>query len=447
MPFKIHFRILGIGAALLAILPLSANAWTNHAYLTHPALGGQTEYQVEVVTEPLESFLSKEKIKIGELLKAEETWALSNVRSYPAAPPALDFSTSKETNLRIRFLKALRVNPNLELPLYVMQLPGGPPPKNKALPKSAVSILARDFQGNLYIPLQSGEKISALEVLSSASDEPDYGLDIGLWEDNDTSFSKEYGYGKQPFGNPKLDYGTQAPFHMGFYHESTIVYKAAPFVKKSFPEQRAHLYHSLAQFAFQTGHPYWGYRFAGWGLHYLQDLTMPYHSTIMPGRSTLTMLSINLLDMIGIPGPKESAVGEVSRAHILIEKLLVQEFREAFQKHDNSFIMIKALRDTSKDSTYPVFSDQFPSQVAAKESRAAAGDLSWALKAIVTDTGLYMDIEKISMEGDYDARKFIAGASEKDILNYNRIIEKQMRSAGAFSRIYMGTLKDSGGKK
>jgi hypothetical protein len=94
MPFKIHFRILGIGAALLAILPLSAKAWTNHAYLTHPALGGQTEYQVEVVTEPLESFLSKEKIKIGELLKAEETWALSNVRSYPAAPPALDFSTS-----------------------------------------------------------------------------------------------------------------------------------------------------------------------------------------------------------------------------------------------------------------------------------------------------------------------------------------------------------------
>ena len=39
----------------------------------------------------------------------------------------------------------------------------------------------------------------------------------------------------------------------------------------------------------------------------------------------------------------------------------------------------------------------------AKESHAVAGDLSWVLKAIVTDTGLYMQIEKISMEGDYDA--------------------------------------------
>ena len=440
---KIHFRILGVVAALLTMMPLSVYAWTNHAYLTSPALQGRTEYQEKVSAEPLEAFLSKEKNKIAELLKAEETWAISNVKTYPAMPRSLNFITSKEPNLRIRFLKAIRVNPDLELPLFVMVLPGSPIPKNKPLPKSAVSILKRDFQKNLYVQLAPGEKISALEVISSASDEPDYGLDIGLWEDNGTLFGKEYGYGKQPFGNPKLSSGTQAPFHMGFYHESKIIYMAAPNYQKTLSEQRAHLYHSLARLAVQTGHPYWGYRFAGWGLHYLQDITMPYHSTLMPGRSTITMLSIPILDMIGIHGPMSRGVSEVSRGHYFIEKLLNEEMRDAFKNHQEGYVMFKALGDTSTDATYPPYFDHFLSQVAAKESRAVAKSLPSILKAIITDQKSYMDIERISEAGDYDAEKFIAGAPEKDIQNYNRIIEKQMRSAGAFTRIYLRSLKKS----
>jgi hypothetical protein len=262
MAFKIHLRILEIGAALLAILPLSANAWTNHAYLTFPALGGQPEYRQAVSVEPLDSFLAKEKDKIGEVLKAEEAWALANIKAYPPRPSSLDFLKTKEPDFRLRFLKALRLNPDMKLLLYIMVLPGSPPPAKKPLPWSALSVLAHDFQNKIYVPLDPGEKISALDVLSSASDEPDNGLDIGVWEDNDTPFGKEYGYGKQPFGNPKLSSGTQSPFHMGFYHESSIVYKAASYVQRTFPEQRAHLYHSLAKLAFQTGHPYWGYRFA-----------------------------------------------------------------------------------------------------------------------------------------------------------------------------------------
>ena len=99
--------------------------------------------------------------------------------------------------------------------------------------------------------------------------------------------------------------------------------------------------------------------------------------------------------------------------------------------------MIQALRDTSKDTTYPVYADHFPSQATAKESRAVAKELSSVLKAIVTDKGLYMQIEKISMEGDYDARKFIAAAPGKEVQQYQRIIENQMRSAGAYTRIFL----------
>ena len=96
MAFRIHLRSFGIGVALLSILPLSANAWTNHAYLTTPALGGQPEYREVVSAEPLDSFLLKEKLKIGELLKAEEAWAVSNVRAYPPAPQILILLTVRK---------------------------------------------------------------------------------------------------------------------------------------------------------------------------------------------------------------------------------------------------------------------------------------------------------------------------------------------------------------
>ncbi len=159
MPFKIHLRIFGIGAALLAILPLSANAWTNHAYLTTPALGGQPEYREEVSAEPLDSFLLKEKVKIGELLKAEEAWAVSNVRAYPAAPQTLDFLSSKETNLRIRFLKALRVNPDLEMPLFVMRASRRVrPAKNKTLAEVRRECPVERFSEKHLHPARSGRK-------------------------------------------------------------------------------------------------------------------------------------------------------------------------------------------------------------------------------------------------------------------------------------------------
>ena len=84
MFIKNHLKILGMMVYFLTMLPPSSYAWNNHVYLTYSALKGQPDYQVKVAAEPLESFLSKEKNKIGDLLKSEETWAISNVKAYPA---------------------------------------------------------------------------------------------------------------------------------------------------------------------------------------------------------------------------------------------------------------------------------------------------------------------------------------------------------------------------
>ncbi|MBW5802595.1 hypothetical protein FIV31_03065 [Coxiella endosymbiont of Ornithodoros amblus] len=78
--------------------------------------------------------------------------------------------------------------------------------------------------GWMYVPnfpleeFSPGEKVSPLEIITSALDEPDYGMDIDLWENNLSWFAKEDHCEKQPFGDPGLLLSSQAPFHMAFYY-------------------------------------------------------------------------------------------------------------------------------------------------------------------------------------------------------------------------------------
>ena len=67
----------------------------------------------------------------------------------------------------------------------------------------------------------------ALAVLATAADEPDYGHDINLFSDNPGEAGQRYGFGTQPFGDPRFEFSSQAPFHMGFYHEAAVIYSGA----------------------------------------------------------------------------------------------------------------------------------------------------------------------------------------------------------------------------
>jgi asparagine synthase (glutamine-hydrolysing) len=65
-------------------------------------------------------------------------------------------------------------------------------------------------------------------------------------------------------------------------------------------------------FAFKTGHPYWGYRFLGWGLHYVGDLSQPFHSRVLPNYSTLGMLWIYFKSILGFDTDSCSFASEAS---------------------------------------------------------------------------------------------------------------------------------------
>jgi hypothetical protein len=269
------------------------------------------------------------------------------------------------------------VNPQIPLPLFLQLPPDQAAATRPELPASAVSTLSRDngLEGTRFVSLSVGEWVPALDVIATAADEPDYGLDLGLWEDNGTEHGRRYGFGKQPFGNPALAFSSQAPFHMGFFHESPVVYAAAGFLRRTYPEYRVHLWQTLARQALKTGHDYWAWRFAGWALHYVQDLTQPYHARVLPGVSVVRMLGIQGLDLLGVSAPKNNAVTLVSNRHLALENYqrhaMLTPWREGQWDHP----MLKVYATDAQDAARLPWSEMSLRQSVAKEAESLADEI------------------------------------------------------------------------
>jgi len=368
-PIK-HLSLLLMG--LLGLVAAEANAFGNHALTAYRALEKMPEVATAapVKVETIEAFLKAEEKAIEKLLAEQEAWAIANLEVYPPRPAALAFKADparSDADRRLAFLKALRVAQNIKLALYLEPDPHTPSAQLPELDTLQVSVFPDKYNHNKFVAIKAGDTVSALEVVASGSEEPDYGLDINCWEDSPGAWGKTYGLGPLPFGNPTLPYSTQAPFHMGFYHESSILFKAAPFIKRTFPLLRAHQFSSLATLAFRTGHPYWGWRFAGISLHYVQDLAQPYHSRLSPGSSTIKLLGMNILAMVGFPKFKDQQIVLLSNRHLVIDKYQAQLVREA-ARDKKDIPIVKELARLERDGNYPAWSDKYVRDVITKES-------------------------------------------------------------------------------
>lgn len=113
--------------------------------------------------------------------------------------------------------------------------------------------------------------------------------------------------------------------------------------------QAAPLERVLARRAFASGHDYWGWRFAGWAMHYVQDLTQPFHASILPGVGAARMVGINVAAMAGWQRPKSEAITLVSNRHEVVESYQYQRMARAYQEQRMDDAMLAALRDGSQD--------------------------------------------------------------------------------------------------
>jgi hypothetical protein len=368
--------------SLLTMALTPVHAWSNHSFSSYRSFEKMPEIAqaAPVKAEPLEAFLKAEEKAIANLLASQEVWAKANLTVYPPRPDILAFSANTartDDARRLAFLMALRVAPNSKLALYVQPDPWSATSTTQApLPHAAVNTLPEQANSSYrFTSIKPGELVAPLNVLASATDEPDYGLDINLWQDSPSDWGKVFGFGDQSFGNPALTYSTQAPFHMGFYHEAKVIYMAAPFIKKTFPLLRVHQFTGLATLAFKTGHPYWGWRFTGLALHYVQDLTQPYHSTLSPGDSSAKLIGINVLAMAGMPKMKDNMIVLLSNRHLALEKYQNQMvFNAARNRQETS--LEKQLRAMDKDASYPVWSDNYSRDVVSRQAYDYASKLT-----------------------------------------------------------------------
>jgi hypothetical protein len=344
---------------------------------------------------------------------------------------------------------ALRVAPNSRFALYLQPDPwSAAPDPATLLAHSAVDTLPEQANSKLrFVALKAGDSVAPLAVLASASDEPDYGLDINLWSDSPSEWAKIYGFEALPFGNPALYFSTQAPFHMGFYHEDRVIYLAAPFVKKTLPLLRVHQYGTLAALAFRSGHAYWGWRFSGLALHYVQDLTQPYHASLAPGNTSAKLIGINLLAMAGFPRLKDEMIVLLSNRHLALEKYQNQMLYNAARAATESAIEI-ALRSGDKDASYPPWSDMYARDVVSRQSHALGSRLTEILvdtlpAGFVSDPGFDFGVKESGID-------LVAELEKQDSTKrarFDTMVTELLGNFGAHSRnLVRGVLK-SGSEK
>jgi len=255
-----------LGWSMTLTLDRTGFSWNTHYILTRTALKstGLSRLDDMVAVAGLEDFLSSAQ---GELLDLVR-WYWGLIIKKSGIVRQLSESHEKVRTER-DFLEAMGLNPSTRLhhvralspeqaPIQVPhdQTREGPP-------------------GNGYVATSIGEMIPAIEVLSTFSDEPDWGMD------QDLSLIDKYGYGPSPYG-PPTGMSSQAPFHMAFLHEKPLLTAVVPRLRKSFMAERYQVFGSLARLAFKKGIGYWGWRFLAWAMHYLQDLTQPYHARAIP---------------------------------------------------------------------------------------------------------------------------------------------------------------------
>lgn len=448
-------RVLpGLAGALLfgsaALSPSPAQAWSDHPLGTFAAIRSMPEVTgaPEVEVETFAAFVEKEQTGLELLLQNEEAWARTNLQNYPPRPDELAFKAmSAEASAapgalptQQRVLRALRWNPESKLGLYVERLPGDPTPNDNPMPWQEVTTLKSDLrvQQTSYARLQPGMKVQAMQVVGSASDEPDYGMDINVWQDSPSAYGKDYGFGPLPFGNPKLEYATQAPFHMGLFHEANIVYKLASFTKRTFPEMRVREALALARFAFKTGHPYWGWRFTGWGLHYIQDLTQPYHARLLPGVSVPRMLWINTLSMIGIKGPRDNAVQKLTNRHLALENYQYHLMESLYQQGKRNDALFEAAASLKSDAGMPTIDAGYVRTVLTEETNSRANHTDKTLekhvpKRLISDPKYLFE----QTEPDIDMVKVMSQSKPADRDALNTLLNELFSSFGKHSRNFI----------
>ncbi|MBN1544539.1 hypothetical protein JW898_03700 [Candidatus Woesearchaeota archaeon] len=247
------------------------------------------------------------------------------------------------------------------------------------------------------------EKTDARQILTDFSDEPDWEMDQNL----DLSWMQ--GFSGESQGYRHMYYPTWS-FHvpMGFIAQGQT------------PDRADHFY-SMAKMAFGRGDTYWGFRYLARTLHYIQDMSQPYHTRQLYWR------------FISLKDPYYGTVQTIKNYHFAYESYQANLFRLE-QQGAMPKRLVSALR-----YSLPVATDS-PSDLAKYIARRSYWKSSGTMKssidffgekylgprgAAMTKEEFFEDIHRTdpaaeALHADIEGRMVLMGKATKSFLEFAR---------------------------
>jgi hypothetical protein len=416
-------------------------SWNTHALITRAALSTVNAPRLDdlIPVVALEAFLSIAKDPLREVLKWYYELLDRKVQGAAAKRGAIS-EIPKEILTTEDFLAVLKLNVNCPLQYVRVLKPEEISPDTPHDPSRAGP------PGDMYVEAGQEEAIQAREVLCTFSDEPDWGMDQDLFS------VAQYGYGSCPFG-PEHGPSSQAPFHMAFLHENPLVLALRPSLGKSFMGERVQLFFALAGLAMDSGVDYWGWRFAAWAMHYLQDITQPYHARPFPA-ARLPLLIRFILH----PDPRRFAAKNenyLKNRHILFESAVHFLLNEAIKKRpDHPFLGALAGKISGtgfQTRPHRPTDSQMGMKSLMKESSRVAADLARpidrTMMALMDDPRISDPSYSLDKDRTYRIEETLpsAGRDRPDLFDdFIRLVSMCLARTGEVSRYAVQVTADAG---
>lgn len=179
---------------------------------------------------------------------------------------------------------------------------------------------------------QSNRDVSVLDILSTYSDEPDWGMDQELFSEDQYPelWKKEYS-----MMGGKAGLSSQAFRHMYWrelYWKHPLQSFKLPLNKINSPlgeaPARAEMFMQLAKLAFSKKMDYWGWRFTANSLHYIEDVAQPFHSSQVPSKILINMVLSQCLTPHGCDNFIGRMTNIISYYHFAYEDSMSLLFRK-----------------------------------------------------------------------------------------------------------------------
>ena len=211
------------------------------------------------------------------------------------------------------------------------------------------------LQSRAAVELRSKDARTLHDLLRLGAEDPDHGMDADLPDSADPNDDRRY------MG------GTKGPSSQGFRHMYWPGWNLRrPIATFQYPSHalgqapdRIDLLANEARDRIRKGQTTWGGRILGWTIHYLQDLTQPFHAVEIP---SLRMIPWRALFVWPPTGAVDSLLRESSRVvtnyHWAYEGYVrnallngdASPFRECFQKSGGS-LLVNTPRDLALEIT------------------------------------------------------------------------------------------------